>query len=114
MLLRLPEELGPVEVRISVRESDATVTFVAPHADARAALEQAMPRLREMLAAQGLALADSAVFADSQRQSGSQQTPQYTPSPTPTSLDQHARSERGVAETDSRDPLNRPLLDLYA
>lgn len=55
--LRLsPAHLGPLEVRIAVRGDEATVSFGASHADTRAALEQALPKLRELLAAQGLQL----------------------------------------------------------
>jgi len=51
-----PPELGPVSVRIDVSGSEANVTFTAPHAETRAAVEAALPRLREMLADQGVAL----------------------------------------------------------
>src|SRR6202008_3121695 len=53
-----PEHLGPLEVRISMREGEASVWFGAANADTRSALEQALPRLRELFASQGLALAD--------------------------------------------------------
>ena len=66
--LRLsPEHLGPVEVRISVQNGDASVWFGANHADTRAALEQALPRLREMFASQGLTLTDSGVSREPPR-----------------------------------------------
>lgn len=66
--LRLsPEHLGPLEVRIAVRDGETTVYFGAAHAETRAALEQAMPRLRELLASQGLVLADAGVFGDASR-----------------------------------------------
>ncbi len=66
--LRLsPEHLGPLEVRISVRDDQASVWFGASHADTRAALEQALPRLRELFAAQGLSLADTGVFHEPPR-----------------------------------------------
>jgi len=55
--LRLsPAHLGPLEVHIAVRGDEAVVSFGASHADTRAALEQALPRLREMFASQGLQL----------------------------------------------------------
>jgi flagellar hook-length control protein FliK len=66
-----PEHLGPVEVKISVQNGDASVWFGASHPDTRAALEQALPRLREMFASQGLALTDSGVSRESPRQSRS-------------------------------------------
>jgi len=56
-----PPDLGPVNVSIEVHGTDATLVFSAPHAATRAAIEDAMPRLREMLDAQGLQLADARV-----------------------------------------------------
>jgi flagellar hook-length control protein FliK len=56
-----PVDLGPLEVNVSVRENQATVHFGASNAETRALLEASMPRLREMLAAQGFQLMDSSV-----------------------------------------------------
>lgn len=56
-----PEHLGPLDIRISVQGDEATVSFSASHADTRAALEHALPRLREMLASQGLLLTQADV-----------------------------------------------------
>ncbi|AMN46603.1 hypothetical protein ACG33_05720 [Steroidobacter denitrificans] len=67
--LRLsPEHLGPLEIRIAIHDDQASVWFGASHPDTRAALEAAMPRLREMFAAQGLSLADTGVFHEAPRQ----------------------------------------------
>ena len=57
-----PESLGPIDIRIAVREGEASIWFGASQADTRQAIEQAIPRLREMLASQGLSLADAGVF----------------------------------------------------
>jgi flagellar hook-length control protein FliK len=66
--LRLsPEHLGPVEVRISVDDGKASVYFGAANADTRSALEQSLPRLRELFATQGLVLADAGVSRDAPR-----------------------------------------------
>lgn len=66
--LRLsPEHLGPVEVRISMKDGDASVTFTAANPDTRSALEQSLPRLREMFASQGLVLGDANVSRDGPR-----------------------------------------------
>jgi flagellar hook-length control protein FliK len=62
-----PEHLGPVTVHISVQDGSASVSFNAAHADTRAALEQALPRLREMFATNGLTLADANVSHQSPR-----------------------------------------------
>lgn len=51
-----PKELGPVEVRIRMHEDKAHVVFSSQVAQTRDALEQAVPRLREMLDQNGVAL----------------------------------------------------------
>jgi len=66
--LRLsPEHLGPLEVQISVKDDKATVWFGSANVDTRAAIEQAMPRLRELFAAQGMSLDQSGVFQNSRQ-----------------------------------------------
>lgn len=67
--LRLsPEHLGPLEIRIAVTEERASVWFGAAHADTRAAIEHALPRLREMFEAQGMSLADAGVYEQAPRE----------------------------------------------
>lgn len=56
-----PAELGPLRVQVSVDDGAANVTFHAQHAVTREAIEQALPRLREMLAENGLSLAQADV-----------------------------------------------------
>jgi flagellar hook-length control protein FliK len=68
-----PEHMGPVEVRISMQDGSATVSINAAQADTRAALEQALPRLHEMFATQGLNLTDASVSQQFSR--GQQQKP---------------------------------------
>jgi flagellar hook-length control protein FliK len=66
--LRLnPENLGPLQVLIAVREGETTVWFGASQAETRAALEHSLPRLREMLGASGLSLANAGVFSHTPR-----------------------------------------------
>ena len=60
--LRLtPEHLGPVDVRIDIEDTQVNVSFGAAHSDTRSALEQALPRLREVLAGAGLTLGEASV-----------------------------------------------------
>jgi flagellar hook-length control protein FliK len=56
-----PAELGPVEVRLNVNHDQASVQFLSHSSQVRDALEQSIPRLRDMLEAAGLELADSHV-----------------------------------------------------
>lgn len=56
-----PAELGPVEVRLNLNHDQASVQFLSHSSQVRDALEQSIPRLRDMLEAAGLELADSHV-----------------------------------------------------
>jgi flagellar hook-length control protein FliK len=62
-----PADLGPIKVSIEMRGQEATLAFSAQHATTRAAIEDALPRLREMFADQGLQLAHAHV-GDQRRQ----------------------------------------------
>ena len=63
--LRLtPEHLGPVDVRIDIVNDKANVVFGAAQAETRAALGEAIPKLREMFAGAGLTLGDAGVRQD--------------------------------------------------
>jgi len=64
-----PIDLGPVEVSITVRDSQTTIHFGAAQAETRALLEASIPKLREMLAAQGFNLMDASVSQGFSRQS---------------------------------------------
>jgi flagellar hook-length control protein FliK len=98
-----PLDLGPVEVNVTVKESQATIQFSASQADTRALIEASLPKLRELLAAQGFNLSDASVssgFSRSQQQAS-------------------AHASRGAADADagvSEVQVTRQLglLDLYA
>jgi flagellar hook-length control protein FliK len=68
----VPVDLGPLDIQISVRDGEANVHFGAAHAETRAVLEASLPRLRELLGAQGLQLANASVS----HQSGGQNRPE--------------------------------------
>ena len=51
-----PPDLGPMSVRISMEQDQASMTFNSPHAMVREAIEAALPRLRDMLDSQGITL----------------------------------------------------------
>lgn len=71
--LRLnPAQLGPVEVRLSVVNEQTSVTFLANNGATREALEQALPRLRESFAENGLALNNAEVGQQDQSQNPQQ------------------------------------------
>ncbi len=71
-----PPELGRMQIRMTMNSDLANVHFTVTNPQARDIIEQTLPRLREMLAQQGMQLADSSV----QQQSTSQQQSGYSAS----------------------------------
>ncbi len=56
-----PPELGSMQVKLSVQNDQASVSFVVSSQQAKDALEASFPKLKELLEQQGLELADSDV-----------------------------------------------------
>lgn len=69
-----PPELGRMQIRMTMNNDVANVHFTVNNPQARDIIEQTLPRLREMLAQQGMQLADSSV----QQQNSGQQQGRYT------------------------------------
>lgn len=73
-----PPELGPMQVVLSVNNLHASATFISHQPEVRQALQDAIPKLREMMGQSGIQLGDCNVnsqaqqqaFAQSQAQSG--------------------------------------------
>jgi flagellar hook-length control protein FliK len=98
-----PVDLGPVEVNVTVKDSQASIHFGASQAETRALIEASLPKLRELLASQGFSLMDSSVSSGFSR---SQQSA-------------FASGNRAGSEAETSTAENRPLramglLDLYA
>lgn len=66
-----PPELGSMMVRIQVHNDQAQLHVVAQQPHTREMLEQAMPRLRELMQEQGLQLTDAQVGRQDQQENGS-------------------------------------------
>jgi flagellar hook-length control protein FliK len=97
-----PADLGPVDVNVTVRDSQATIHFGAVQAETRALIEASLPKLRELLAAQGFQLMDASVSQ------GFQQSRREAPSvPRPSSVEE-------VTQAESRTLAMNGLLDTYA
>jgi len=58
-----PPDLGPLQVVLSVTNDQASVSFSANQEEVRQALENALPRLREMMSESGIALGNATVNA---------------------------------------------------
>ncbi len=87
-----PANLGTIEVRIDMDDDKVNVGFSSRHLGVRDAVEQAMPRLREMMEEQGLNLGESSVseqaLFEHQGESFSQQS--YSSINTPSGLESAA------------------------
>jgi flagellar hook-length control protein FliK len=68
-----PPDMGPMQVVLNVTNDQATVTFTAAQPEVRQALEDAMPKLREMMSESGIALGNASVNAGSPEQRQAQQ-----------------------------------------
>lgn len=72
-----PEELGPIQIDLSVRNQVADIGFNAANAATREGIAQSLPQLKEMLGQQGLSLGQTSVGsqASGQHQAHQQQAP---------------------------------------
>ena len=59
-----PPELGSMQVRVNVSGDAASVSFIVQSQQAKEALAEAMPKLRDMLSEQGIELGDAQVRKD--------------------------------------------------
>jgi hypothetical protein len=100
----VPQELGPLDIQINVRDSQATVHFGAAQAETRAALEASLPRLRELLSSQGLELANASVSQQAPREQRADR------SATPGGVSPVGDD----AEVTTKRVLSTSLLDIYA
>ncbi|HEY8098675.1 MAG TPA: flagellar hook-length control protein FliK [Methylobacter sp.] len=72
-----PEHLGPISVRVNVADDQASVVFTAQHAATREALESSIPKLREMMGAQQLNLAEVSVSQGTASDQGRSQSQSF-------------------------------------
>ncbi len=95
-----PPELGPLQVKVTVNQEHAQVSFVAANASVRDALDQTMPKLREMLEEQGLDLLDVDVSdQESQESEASDSENEGQSSGMLASEDEQLREEGGEQHT---------------
>lgn len=68
-----PAHLGPIQVNLSLNGEQMSAHFVSAHQEVRQALEDALPRLREMLAGAGINLGQANVGSQQQQQAQPEQ-----------------------------------------
>ena len=91
-----PPELGPIRIELSLNGASADISFAATHAATREGIAQALPQLRELLAQQGLQLADAGISSGT-GQGGAQQQQQ-----------EQAAAQRSGPQRLGRDPATAP------
>jgi flagellar hook-length control protein FliK len=62
-----PPDLGPLEIVLKISDSQATAIFTSPHSAVREAVENALPKLRDILADNGITLGNTTVSDQSNR-----------------------------------------------
>ncbi len=65
-----PPNLGPLDVMLKISDHHATALFTSPHGAVRDAVEHALPKLREMLADNGITLGNTTVSDQPPRDRG--------------------------------------------
>ncbi|WP_462154906.1 flagellar hook-length control protein FliK [Pseudoalteromonas piscicida] len=107
-----PPELGAMQIRIKSDAEQAQVNIVVQNQQAKELLEQSLPRLREMLAEQGIELGDSQI---SHQQGGNTESESQTAGGN-TSGQQTLGDESGISDN-SQSPQKRntdSAIDYYA
>jgi flagellar hook-length control protein FliK len=103
-----PPQLGPVEVRLSLSNDQASLVLLSPHASVRDALQATLPRLHDLLAAAGINL--GSVHVGAHGHSGGHPGEQPAPG-------RHAFPETGPAATSQGSTWvvrGRGMVDVYA
>ncbi len=67
-----PPQLGPLDITLKLNGDQATALFTSPHAVVREAIEQSLPKLREIFADNGIMLGGATVSDQSQREQHSE------------------------------------------
>jgi len=108
-----PPQLGPLQINLNINGDQASAVFTSAHAEVRQAIEDAMPRLREMLSSAGISLGQANV--------GAQLPQQNRDAPSQFATGTRFSSETAILPGDS-DPVakavalqrGRGLVDLFA
>ncbi len=107
-----PPDLGPLDVVLKVSGDQANAFFASPHHGVREAVEQSLPKLRELLADNGIMLGNATVSDQPSRDR--RERSDATPAPAAGNLPVSERSEPSIPLRTT--PLRRHdgMLDLFA
>ena len=103
-----PPELGPLAIRMSLHQNQTNLSFFCHEAAVREAIEQALPKLREMLDNQGITLNQAQVFDQGlgrqSAHSGEQSAQHPRPGWLPAASADHEESADSIRPASSRLP----------
>ncbi len=110
-----PANLGPVQISLNIEDGKASAVFASPHAEVRQAIEEALPRLREMLNGAGISL-DQANVGSQMPQHQSENAARFAATPRSTGENAILPKDEGSSIQAVVTPLNRGrgLVDLFA
>lgn len=95
-----PPALGPLEVRVSITDGQANLSFMTHHASVREAIEAATPKLREMLGDTGISMGNVSVDVGSfSQQQPQQQASASGNSPNSSNPDAWMKASEGGEDT---------------
>ena len=108
-----PAQLGPVDVVIKVSGDQATAQFTSAHAAVREVIEQSIPKLREMLADNGIMLGNTTVSDQAPREQRGEFGNQRQTAPNGRVLES---ATSNISETRAVTPLGRHngMVDTFA
>ena len=111
-----PAQLGPIQINISLNGDQMSAHFVAAHQEVRQALEDAMPRLRDMLSGAGINLGQANVGAQTQQQQQRENFTHFGDRPRSTSEDAILSPDHHTASNMVGRPVQqgKGLVDLFA
>ncbi|OWO84085.1 flagellar hook-length control protein FliK [Photorhabdus luminescens] len=119
--LRLhPQELGSLQIRMSVEDNQAQLHLASAHSHVRAALEAALPGLRHALAESGIQLTQSSVSSDNaspwqqEQRSDSQHSGGTASHNADTTSENHSATESTVRLTPDQLASARGGVDIFA
>lgn len=102
-----PQEFGPLEVSINLVKEDASLNITTHTPQVRDLIEQALPRLREMMTEQGLNLSQVHIESNSKRHQSPQQQEQFASDQSATDKEQLGLEPLVIKST-------RGLIDYFA
>ncbi|GAA64134.1 flagellar hook-length control protein FliK [Pseudoalteromonas sp. BSi20311] len=110
-----PPEMGSMQIRIRSDAEQAQINFVVQNQQAKEALEQSLPRLRELLMQQGLELGESSIsYGDSSAEQNEQQEGQAQGQMANNRSSDETNSEQSDMQTDSSGQQTSSSIDYYA